>query len=68
MNETQALRTVSEIADALHEPPARVDYVIRKLRLKPDERIGIIRRFSSLKIDAIKHGLYGIQIRGGNAA
>lgn len=64
MIERELLWTVSEIADMLQEPPARVDYVIRKLRIKPDERIGIIRRFSEKKVNVIKSGLYGIQIRG----
>ena len=58
------LYTVSNIADTLNEPPARVDYIIRKLRLKPDDRIGIIRRFSVDKLSIIKSGLYRIQIRG----
>ena len=62
--QTATKQTVSEIADALQEPPARVDYIIRKLRIKPDERIGIIRRFSAEKIEIIKSGLYGMQIRG----
>lgn len=64
MNEIKNLFTTGQIADQLQEPPARVDYVIRKLRIKPDERVGIIRRFSLSKIAVIKSGLYGMQIRG----
>ena len=64
MTANERNKTVSEIADDLQEPPARVDYIIRKLRIKPDERIGIIRRFSQEKINVIKSGLYGLQIRG----
>ncbi len=57
------LLTVSKIADHLGEPPQRVDYIIRKHRLKPVERIGLIRLFGTEQVEAIKEGLYGIQIR-----
>lgn len=57
------LLTVSQIADRLGEPPQRVAYVIRKYRLKPVERIGLIRLFGESQVEAIKEGLYGIQIR-----
>lgn len=57
------LLTASQIADQLGEPPQRVDYVIRKHRLKPQQRIGIIRLFDERQIKAIRQGLYGIQIR-----
>lgn len=59
------LQTVSQIADCLGEPPQRVAYIIRKLRIKPEMRIGIIRLFNNKQVAAVKHGLYGIQIRGG---
>ena len=55
--------TVSNIADTLHEPPQRVAYVIRKYRLKPVQRVGIIRLFDEDQVSAIKNGLYRIQIR-----
>ena len=57
------LLTIGQIADRLWEPPARVGYIISKYRLKPMERIGIIRLFDERQLDAIKQGLYGIQIR-----
>ena len=57
------LVTVSQIADALSEPPQRVAYIIRKFRIKPVTRIGIIRLFDDRQVKAIKQGLYGIQIR-----
>lgn len=55
--------TASQIADQLGEPPQRVTYIIRKYRLKPVQRIGIIRLFDEEQIKAIKQGLYEIQIR-----
>ena len=55
--------TVTKIAEMLGEPPQRVDYIIRKHRLKPVERIGLIRLFGTEQVEAIKEGLYGIQIR-----
>ncbi len=58
------LLTASQIADQLGEPPQRIDYVIRKYRLKPQQRIGIIRLFGEQQVQAIKEGLYNIQIRG----
>lgn len=57
------LYTASQIADQLCEPPQRVTYIIHKYRLKPVQRIGIIRLFSEEQVKAIKQGLYGIQIR-----
>jgi hypothetical protein len=57
------LLTVSQIADRLGEPPQRVGYIIRKYRIKAVERVGIIRLFSEEQLEAIKEGLYGIQIR-----
>lgn len=57
------LLTASQIADRLGEPPQRVTYIIRKYRLKPVQRVGIIRLFSEEQVKAIKQGLYEIQIR-----
>ena len=57
------LLTASQIADRLGEPPQRVGYIIRKFRLKPIERVGIIRLFSEEQLEAVRQGLYGIQIR-----
>lgn len=57
------LYTVGQIAELLAEPPERVTYVIRKYRLKPVARVGIIRLFGRVQIEAIKSGLYQTQIR-----
>jgi len=59
----QNLLTVGQIADVLKEPPARIAYIISKYRLKPVQRIGIIRLFDETQIKMIKQGLSGIQIR-----
>lgn len=59
----QNLLTVGQIADVLKEPPSRIAYIISKYRLKPVQRIGIIRLFDEEQVKAIKQGLYGIQIR-----
>lgn len=61
--ESTVLFTASQIADMLNEPPQRVTYIIRKYRLKPIMRVGIIRLFSEEQVRAIKQGLYNIQIR-----
>lgn len=58
-----SLFTASQIADHLGEPSQRVCYIIRKLRLKPVQRIGIIRLFDEEQVNAVKQGLYGMQIR-----
>lgn len=63
MLEQYHLLTVGQIADVLKEPPARVAYIISKYRLKPVQRIGIIRLFDEAQTRIIKQGLYGIQIR-----
>ena len=60
----QELLTIGQIADRLSEPPARVAYIVSKYRLKPVQRVGIIRLFSEEQVKAIKQGLYGIQVRG----
>ncbi len=57
------LSTIGQIADLLKEPPSRVAYIVSKYRLKPVQRVGIIRLFDEEQIKAIKQGLYGIQIR-----
>ena len=57
------LLTIGQISDVLEEPPARVAYIISKYRIKPVQRVGIIRLFDERQIKAIKQGLYGIQIR-----
>ncbi len=57
------LWTIGQIADRLEEPPARVAYIVAKHRLKPVDRVGIIRLFSHQQVEAIKQGLYRIQIR-----
>jgi hypothetical protein len=43
-------KTATEIADKLGEPPARVNYIIQKQRLKPASRIGIIRLFDDKQV------------------
>lgn len=65
MDNLKRPKTVTEIADDLQEPPARVDYITRKLRIKPTDRIGIVRLFGPEQIALIRQGLYGLQIRGG---
>ena len=63
MTQKQELYTVGEISEQLGEPVPRVAYIIQKYRLKPVERVGIIRRFNTKQIEVIKKGLYDIQIR-----
>ena len=58
MTETLTQYTVSQIAEILQEPPQRIDYVVKKLRLKPAQRVGLIRLFSEADIKAIKKGCY----------
>lgn len=55
--------TIGQIADVLKEPPSRVAYIVSKYRLKPVRRVGIIRLFSQEQVEAIRQGLYNIQIR-----
>ena len=58
----QNLYTIGQIAELLDEPVARVAYIISKYRLKPINRVGIIRLFSDQQVEAIKQGLYGLRI------
>jgi len=57
------LFTVTQIADRLKERSHRVTYMITKCKLKPVERVGIIRLFSEAQIQLIKDGLYGLRIQ-----
>ncbi len=59
------LFTTGQISDLLGEPPARVSYIISKHRIKPAERVGIIRLFTSQQVELVRQYLYGIQIREG---
>jgi len=54
--------TIGQIADHLEEPPSRVAYIISKNRLKPIRRVGIIRLFSEQQVQAIREGLFDLQI------
>ena len=60
----EKLYTIGELADLLEEPPARVSYITRKLRIKPEARVGTFRLFGKRQIELIKSGLCNIQIRG----
>ena len=57
------LRTASQIADELGEPPQRINYITRKHRVKPVHRIRIIRLFGPEQVEVIRTGLYHMQIR-----
>lgn len=59
---TDELLTIGQIADRLSEPPSRVAYMIAKHRMKPVRRVGIIRLFSEQQVQAIREGLFNIQI------
>ena len=59
------LKTIVEIADALDEPTQRVEYIVRKHRVRAVRRVGGIRLFGPEGVELIKHGLYDIQLRGG---
>lgn len=58
MTENTTQYTVSQIAEILQEPPQRIAYVVKKLRLKPVQRIGLIRLFTEADIKAVKKGCY----------
>ena len=64
-NITPAFVAIGQIADRLEEPPARVAYIVSKHRFKAVQRVGIIRLFSQQQVEAIKQGLFEIQVRRG---
>ena len=55
--------TIGQISDRLKEPPARVAYVIAKKRIKPIQRVGIIRLFDLEQLETIKQELCNLQKR-----
>jgi hypothetical protein len=59
----QGFLTIGQIADRFQEPPARVAYIIAKCRIKPVDRVGIIRLFSDDQCEAIKQALFNIRIK-----
>ena len=61
---SEKLYTIGELAELFEEPPSRVSYITRKLRIKPEARVGTFRLFGERQITLIKQGLYDIQIRG----
>ncbi|MFC1781115.1 hypothetical protein ACFLZ8_02490 [Planctomycetota bacterium] len=60
----EKLYTIGELADLFEEPPSRVSYITRKLRIKPETRVGTFRLFGKRQIKLIKSGLYNLQVRG----
>lgn len=56
------LLTVGQIADTLAEPPARVAYVIGKYRIKPIQRIGIIRLFNPQQVETIRREIFNSRL------
>lgn len=60
----EKLYTIGELVDLFEETPARVSYITRKLRIKPESRVGTFRLFGKRQIELIKSGLYNMQIRG----
>ena len=64
MTQEQGPFTVGQIAEQLAEPVSRIAYVVQKYRIKPVSRVGIIRLFTSEQVEAIRQGIYGMQVRG----
>lgn len=62
-DEADRYYTISEIADLLDEPPQRISYIARKLRLKPVQRIGLIRLFDRKQKEQIRQGCFDLQVR-----
>ena len=60
---TGKLLTISEMADRWNEPPQRISYMVSKNRIKPTERVGIIRLFTEEQAKVIKGYVYHMQIR-----
>lgn len=56
--------TVTKMADELGEPPRRIDYIIKKHRIKPATRVAMTRLFTQKQLRLIKWYLQDIQIRG----
>ena len=57
------LYTISQIAEQLEEPIPRVDYIVKCLRLKPVERVGLIRLFNEGQVARIKDRIFNMQVQ-----
>lgn len=57
--------TIGELADVLKQPPARINYIISRDRLKPAARIANIRLFDEVAVERIRLSLIKIKIPEG---
>ena len=57
------LFTVGQIAEKLDEPIDRVTYIIRRLRMKPVDRVALVRLFDEGQIVLIKDRIYNMRIQ-----
>ena len=46
--------TIGQIADLLEQPPARINYVIAKNRIKPSARVANVRLFGERAVEKIR--------------
>ena len=60
----EEMLTLTQMADELDEPPRRVDYIIKKHRIRPTARIAMTRLFTLQQLEVVKEYLRDIQIRG----
>jgi hypothetical protein len=51
------LRTVGVIATELDKPLHRVQYVLRKLNIKPIGRAGVLRLYDRATVEAVREAL-----------
>lgn len=58
-----SLFTVTQIAEKLDEPTDRVTYIIRRLRLKPVDRIALVRLFDEGQVDTIRNRIYNMRVQ-----
>lgn len=55
--------TITQIADLLCEPPARLNYHIAKHRMKATMKVGVARLFTPKQVETLKGYLFEMRIQ-----
>ncbi|MFH1745470.1 MAG: hypothetical protein ABIG44_00335 [Planctomycetota bacterium] len=61
------LKTITEVAREMEVPTHQVRYAIEAYRIEPTQRVGIIRAYDAVKVDAIKSAVRRVANRRSGA-
>lgn len=58
----EGLRTIGQVAEQLHEPLHRVEYVVKAHNIEHAGRLGILRGFDAVAVERIRACLTGSKV------